>query len=452
MKGRTLSFVTVLVILLLVLASCAPATEPTSAPGQGGATEEPTAAAPAETAVPEATTAEGTPATEPTVEETPADIPATGGETTGTVTLWHSWKESEIPALNDVIAAFQEQNPGIAFQLLYVPHDDLRGKFETAAATGGGPTVLIGAADWGTSFYDALLVADLTDLASEEFLGTINAAAVDAVRYQDALIGLPHTLKGVVLFRNKSIIPDAPATFDDFIAAAEAATEGDVVGASLERGFFFSAGHLLGIGGQIMNEDGSPAFNTDKGVEWVNLLQRFSDAGPTEYNTDNDVNLFKAGRAGMIIDGTWNTTALAEAIGAENLVIDPWPTTADGRLAGFVQTENLYLSENATGEDRDAGWRFMEFFMSPEAQQVLLKVGHIPAITGIDITDPFMEQTVAAFEEGVPFPVNPEMSFYWESMDTALQSVFDEGADPATALQTAQESIQAKIDEAAANQ
>ncbi len=48
---------------------------------------------------------------------------------------------------------------------------------------------------------------------------------------------------------------------------------------------------------------------------------------------------------------------------------------------------------------------------------------------------------MAAFEEGVNYPVIPEMNAYWGPMETAMRSVFDEGVDPRTALQNAYESI-----------
>jgi len=54
----------------------------------------------------------------------------------GTITLWHAWKENEIESLNEVIAAFQALNPDAKFDTLYVPFDDLKGKYETATATG----------------------------------------------------------------------------------------------------------------------------------------------------------------------------------------------------------------------------------------------------------------------------------------------------------------------------
>ena len=138
----------------------------------------------------------------------------------GTVTIWQGWKEAEITSLNEVIAAFQAANPDVKFDVLYVPFDDLRGKFETAASTGGGPSLLIGGADWGPALFDANLLADITSMADAAFLATINPAALGATQYKGALIGLPETVKGVVMYRNKTIIAEPAATLDDFIAKA----------------------------------------------------------------------------------------------------------------------------------------------------------------------------------------------------------------------------------------
>jgi maltose-binding protein MalE len=360
----------------------------------------------------------------------------------GTVTIWQAWKEAEITSLNEVIAAFQAANPDVTFDVLYVPFDDLRGKFETAAATGGGPSVLIGSADWGPALFDAELLADVTGLASTDFLATINPAALGATQYKGALIGLPQTIKGVILYRNKSIIAEPATDVDDFIAKATAATAGDVMGADFEYGLFFSAASLHAVGGALMTAEGDPAFNDAKGVEWMENLKKIKAAGiPMENNNDNDVNSFKAGKAGWIIDGTWNITALAEAIGADNLAIDPWPAG----LSGYAQTENIYLSANTTGDDQTASWAFMEYFLSAEAQSILAGAGHIPATLGVEVSDPLLQQASAGMAAGTAFPVIPEMGAYWDPVNNALLSVINEGTDPAVALQAAFDAVVAKI-------
>lgn len=363
-----------------------------------------------------------------------------------TITLWHGWKENEIASLNDVIAAFKKANPNVNFDVLYVPFDDLRGKFETAAATGGGPTVLIGAADWGPAMYDAGLLADLTADMPAGFLATINPAALAATQYKGALIGLPQTVKGVVMYRNKTIVPNASATLDELITNAKAATAGDVNGAYLEYGFFFSAATLNGVGGALMTPAGDPTFNDAKGQEWVATILKMQEAGPITNYTDDDVNLFKAGKAGVIIDGTWNLTALADAIGKDNLAVDPWPTP----LSGYVQTENIYINANATGANYKAAVAFLQYFLSPEAQAMLAdptKAGHIPAALGVEVTDPLLKQAATAFAGGAPFPVIPEMGAYWDPMNNMLKKVVLEAADPAVALQEAFDAVTAKVAE-----
>ena len=236
MSKKLLSLISVLLITIFVLAACAPAaTQAPAAPTTAPVTNTEAPAAPVNTEAPKATEA-------PMATEVPAaTVAPVAAGVKGKITLWHGWKEAEIASLNEVVAAFQKANPDVTFDILYVPFDDLRGKFETAASTGGGPSVLIGAADWGPALFNANLVADLTGKISDATLKTIGPAALGAVQYNNALVGMPETLKGVLLFRNKSIVPEAATDVDDLLAKAKAATKGDVQGLDFEYGLFFSA-------------------------------------------------------------------------------------------------------------------------------------------------------------------------------------------------------------------
>ena len=423
--SKKLSIVLALVMIAtLVLSACAPAATATPAPA------EPTAAAPV---------VEPTKAPEPVVEPTKAPEAAAAK-----VTIWHAWKENEIASLNDVIAAYKIQNPGVEVEVLYVPFDDLKGKYETAASTGAGPTVLIGGADWGPGFYNSELVENIKDTVNQDLLKTINPAALGAVTYKDAIIGLPETIKGVVMFRNKTLVPEPYADFAALLADKKAA---------LEYGVFFSSGHLYGLGGKLMTPEGDPAFNDENGVKWVELIKSFKDAnaeGKAFIDSDDDVALFKAGQAGVIIDGTWNISNLAETIGMDNLAIDPWPAP----LSGFVQTENIYLNPNAADADKAAGLKFLEFFLSKEAQALLAdpaKAAHIPAVADVEVSDPLMKQAAEAFAGGTAFPVIPEMGAYWDAMKNALVKVVDTDADPAATLQEAFDAVTAKVKEIRGN-
>ncbi len=363
----------------------------------------------------------------------------------GTVTIWHSWDEYQRPALQRIVYAFQTLYPDIQFDVQYVPSLDLKGSYEAAAEEGNSPAILIGPAEWGPDLFEKGLVADLSSLADPSLLDSLNLAARQEGMYKGRLIAIPQNIKGVVLYRNRALIPQAPATLQDLVESARAITKAETVGAMLDRSFLYSGGHLYGYGGTLMDDGGNPTFNDAKGAAWINLLQSFTDAGPIDYFTDADLDMFKEGRLGMFIDGTWNMKSLEEAIGADNLAIDPWPITPQGALSGFVQSENIYLGSHIQGQPRDIAWLFIDYFMKPESQAALLDVGAIPAVRELSkdsqFSDPLISEAMLALAGGSPYPIQPEISLYTTPLDIALRSVFDGGVIPQEALQKAADAI-----------
>jgi len=385
------------------------------------------------------------PESQPTSQDISTSIPLSG-----TVTIWHSWDDTYLQSLVQIISNFQVIHPNIQFDVLYLPIENLYDRYQTETQTGGGPGILLGPAEWGIPLFDENLISDLSYLVGKDLLSRINSAAVDQVSYRNATLGLPYRIEGVVLYRNQEIIPVTADTFGDLVASAQLATRGEVIGADLERGFYFSGGHLNGIGGELMSEDGEPLFNNQFGIQWLELLIEFETAGPVEYNSDRDLALFKEGRVGYLIDGTWNINGLFDALGYEKLAIDPWPEYQDGTLAGYVQSNVMFMNSQVSEENRDAVWEFMEYFISPESQAILADVGYIPAVIDIQLIDEPMDriltQAMIALQGGTAYPAIPEMELYIAPMDYALRSVFDAGFTPEEALRIAEDDILSSLE------
>ncbi len=363
-----------------------------------------------------------------------------------TISLWHSFNEYEIESLLSVSTTYKELHPDVEFDFMYSPNFDIRNKFETAAKTGGGPSILVGSGDWGPSFFDDSLIQDLSSLAAAEALNEVNPAALSTVQYRDALIGLPLNMKGVLMYRNAKIISEAPETYSDLINSAQSATTGDLVGAYLDYGLFYSGGHLESIGGSLMDAEGNPAFNDEKGIEWVEMLRRYGEAGPIELNNDNDLNLFLEDRVGVIIEDLSVAQDLEDAIGEDNFVIDEWPVG----MSGYVKADVIFLNGNLIGHDLECGWSFMKYLLSEDSQEIFSDpslAGFIPSVLGINLSDIQQQQAANAFSQAVPLPVIPEMSAYWEPLNTALQSVLEFEIDPAEALSAAEQAVKLKISE-----
>jgi len=376
----------------------------------------------------------------------------------GTISIRHSWDEKKIPAMVQIIKEFQNQYPDVYFDVLYIPNQDLKTRYQNEVIDGKGPSILLGAAEWGPDLYQAGLVMNFEEHFSKENLEYINKAALQAARLQENLIGIPYAINGVVLYRNKDIITIAPNTFEDLIMIAQSSTQGDTIGAFLERSFFYSGAHLYGLGGSWMDEQGLPSFNNSFGVAWLELLDEFREAGPVNYFTDEDLELFKTGTIGWIIDGTWNLFELADAIGIDNLTIDPFPTYKNGRLSGFVRSENIYLNPNIQAINIEATIAFVKFLVSQDAQKMIAQTGQIPSMTnfsfsGADQTQELMLISDAgkALLEGTPYPIHPNMSIYNIQMDTVLRSYFEESITAKEALTNAEEAILLELSEKTEN-
>ena len=397
-------------------------------------------------------TVEATPeATSTLVVSTPTAVPVVSDDfNQGTVTIWHSWDEPFVDVLVQIIANFKQIYPEVHFDVLYISMENLLDRYIQEASSGGGPGILLGPAEWGPMLFDSGLISDLSGMAEEDLLLSFNPAALEQVTYQGAIIGLPYNIQGVVLYRNREIIPESPDTFEDLVSLAKSSTQGDVIGADLERGFFFSGGHLNGIGGELMDNNGDPAFNDEYGVAWMDMLVDFERAGATEYQSDRDLELFTEGRVGFIIDGTWNMEALVEALGPDTLAVDPWPAYNEGYLAGYVQGEDQFMNTNVSEENLDSVWNFMSYFVSPDAQTLLADVGLLPAITGLqllgELTGRQLTQAMIALAGGTAYPPVPEMAAYLAPMDIALRSVFENGTFPQEALDAAENAVQASLD------
>ena len=384
-------------------------------------------------------------ASTPTAPATPTQVVISG-----TVSIWHSLEDPYITALLRQIDTFQKIYPDVHFDVTYIPNIDIKASFKQAASDGYAPSLLLGPGEWGPEFFDENLITSIKDAISAEVLNNLNSAAVDAVKYQGELIGLPLTIEGVVLYRNRDIISSSPASFHELISLSQDATQGDVIGAYLDRSYLYSGGHLEGLGGSMMDESGMPTFNNEQGLSWLELLQSFELAGPTDYFTDQDFQQFKDGRVGFLIDNTQRRTELVEGLGVDRVVIDPWPLHDDGHLSGFVTVDNIYLTPRALDEKHNVSLRFAEYMITPDSQSLFAETGLIPAISGspvvlagsgLRIADPLISQAMFSLVEGAAYPVLPQAVVYQNAMDIALQSVFNGIITPEEALQNAYDDI-----------
>jgi maltose-binding protein MalE len=397
-------------------------------------------------ASPTPTVGTGTPRV--TATEQPPRPPLSPPPPGSSITIWHSWSFAKTEILQSVIQSFKKQYPELTFTLLYVPLDDLYTAYYDATYLGQGPDLLLGPSEWGPDLFKEQLITDLTPYLPDNFLENISQPALSSGVYDEALISLPLSQHGQLMFRNIALIASAPTTMDELISLSQQATRGGMVGSYLERGSYFSSPAIIGLGGRLMDEMGYPVFNDQYGLEWLELLEAYDVAGAVTFNTNWDLEKFKQSKVGIIIDGSWNISMLAQTIGVENLAIDPWPTYGTGHLSGWVETDSVYLNANTTGNNMVAAFSFMGYLLDPNVQMRFAEVGDIPTVITTQPRDPLIKQAMTAFINGAPYPNtqdNTILTIYRNELDIVIKKVFYEGADPELALQTAADNITRSI-------
>jgi len=96
---------------------------------------------------------------------------------------------------------------------------------------------------------------------------------------------------------------------------------------------------------------------------------------------------FKAGLAGMHIDGSFRIGSLADIRGLKWGVTE-LPATADGVRSNYSSYWVNAITTKAEGEKYDAAVKFMDYVSSDEAMQIWLDVvGELPAKPSVGMTE-----------------------------------------------------------------
>ena len=379
---------------------------------------------------------------------TETSAPAMSGE----LTVWVDQNRAD--ALGDIVKTFEDET-GVSVDLVVKQNEKIRDDFTAQVPTGKGPDVTIGAHDWLGSFVQDGLVApvELGDTASD-FLDV----AVSAFSYDGKVYGLPYAIENIALMRNVDLAPEAPATFDDMIAAGTAAGTKYpfVVGLDPANadpyhlyGFQTSFGNSVFAQNADGSYDGSQlTIADDAGLAYATWLGEQGAAGTINLNLTQDLSkeAFNAGETPFIITGPWNVSD-AEAKGI-NIAIDPIPTAGGEVARPFVGVQGFYV--NAKSDNQLAANEFLVNYLGREdVQTELYKAGNRPpaekAAYEAAQSDPITKGFGEVGAEGAPQPSIPEMGSVWESWGIAEAAII-KGADPTTTWTKMAEDIQAKID------
>jgi multiple sugar transport system substrate-binding protein len=322
------------------------------------------------------------------------------------IEYWQYFFDARVAAMEQLITNFEAENPDITVKMTHFPYADYRTKVAAAIPAGEGPDVVQLFYGWLNDYVEAKLIQPLpADSFPPAKIEEDFFPMVGAMRDGDNYWALPTAVRSLALFYNERLFKEAgiespPANLDELVEIAKKLTKKDGAGNLTQVGItagmqaqdhhWFREVLVRQMGGEPYLDDYKTVnYNSDAGEKaldfYVGLVK---EHGVTDFGfMDEPQAAFKAGRAGMHIDGSFRIGSLNKTRGLEWGVAE-LPAGPDGTKSNYSSYWVNAITSKAEGEKYDASVKFMQYVTSDEAMQVWLDVvGELPAKPSVGLTD-----------------------------------------------------------------
>ena len=441
MFTRSRSLGAIAVASALVVAACGSDNDAGNA--SADTTADTTADTVAETATTDAAADTGSTAAEDTSQS----------ESSESLLIWAD--ERKVAPLEAIAPSFTEAT-GIDLQIELVPFDDIREQVTQAGPAGEGPDVFAGAHDW-TGELAANGVIDPIDLGGSE--DQFVPVALQGFNFEGQNYAIPYVTEAIALYRNTDLVPDAPETWDDLVAACDAAAVanclvlpggGDATDAyhnypfvSAFGGFIFEYSDETGFDASVVGLD---APETIEGVSF--LETQVSDGVVASTNYDTAKNLFLSGEAAFWITGPWELGATRD----QNDVpfeVSLIPRIGDSPAQPFTGAQGFFLS--SFSENALLAQSFLLDFIATDDTMAALYEADPRGTAWVNQQDALADDPqVAVFdssaENGIPMPNIPQMGAVWGPLGDNLLLVRNAEIPADDAMKTAADAVRSAVE------
>ena len=373
--------------------------------------------------------------------------------------IWEDLEKSKdwLPA---ALASFEEEyGIKVEFKELNMA-DKIRDQLRLDGPAGNAPDVVTLPHDQIGQVVTEGLIQEIT--VEDSILKTYSESSVNAQMYDGKLYGLPKATETPVLIYNKALMPEAPKTMDELYTFSKDFTKGDNYGfLALWDNFYFAHGAIAGMGGYVFNEkDGALdrddiGLNNEGAVEGAEYIQKWYAEGLFPKGIIGESGgaamdgLFNEGKVAAVMNGPWAFQGMKDA--GIDIGIAPMPTLPNGEpVKTFMGVKGWHVTEFT--ENPYWATKLIEHLSNDENSKARFQaVSEIPANVAL-VEDPIIADNEGAkavavqSQYAVPMPNIPEMGEVWAPMASALQTLATGKAEPKAALDEAVKSIQANIE------
>jgi multiple sugar transport system substrate-binding protein len=309
-----------------------------------------------------------------------------------TITFWHAYNaDVEAKFLDEtLIPAFEAENPDVKVQSVLVPYDQFRRKLLIALSGGTAPDLARVDILWVPELADQGALANMDELWRDfdQFL----PGPLSTNLYNGSYYGLPLDTNTRVMVYNVDMFEEAgiaepPATMDDLLAACEKIKElGEDTYCFADGGTYAWAVNpwIWSFGGSVTDPDITTTDGYFNGPETVAAYQFLKDAVDEGYlhpgilgGGVDSWGGFGQDQIAMILEGPWFPAMFEGQFPDKEYGMALLPA-GDGGSVSVVGGEDIVLFQQS--QNKDAAVRFMEYLLSEDVQLQLATTGQMPVL------------------------------------------------------------------------
>lgn len=339
--------------------------------------------------------------------------------------------------VEQIIAAFEAENPDIDVQLESVGWGDAYQKITTDILAGNAADVMYVGARWIPAFAAMNGLAPLGGFVTDEKLELFPEGLMRGQRFGGELYALPVAFSTKTLYYRTDLIDTPPTTWEELLETAQRVTEEtDLFGIGLPGAAHVGTvqqfqNFLYQAGGSFFDEQGRVSLETpeaQKALEFYTGLYREHGVtpNPVEFNREELPTLFGEGRVAMIINGPWARAIMGQEPDNDEVPYATAVLPCDVRCGGIQGADSLVVA--ASSDQQEAAYRFIDYLTSfePHTERVL-GAGLVPMLKGqaelepfqTDFWRPYIEMVDQGFPEAQPLAWEP----FQQIISDMIQSV-----------------------------
>lgn len=328
---------------------------------------------------------------------------------------------------------YKKVDPSVKITYEPVGSTDSRAKIELDGPAGVGADVFVAPHDHIGALVEGGHVLPVDD--ADEYLANFEDVAKIGASYGGAVYGYPLGAETYALFYNKSLVKEAPKTWDEVISFAKTynnKAEGKYalvwpVGDGY-YGYMFMASFdapLFGPNGDDRKQHNLNSPNAIKGLTFFQSLRKqILDVPASDVSGDFCNAQFSEGKAAMIITGPWKITDFKKSGVDFGITTIPAFPGSDHPGKTFSGVRLAFVSSYS--EYPEQAKAFAKFITSKEMLEKRYEMtDQIPPRKDINATGELSKGIKAQLAYASPMPTIPQLGTYWSSMNSAYSGIWD---------------------------